>query len=116
VLADRDSLVTVLINLLDNALKYSGDEKRIALRARREGDTLLFVVEDNGIGLTSMERGRIFEPFYQADRKLSRTRGGCGLGLSIVQAIVTAHRGRVKIASEPGQGAVFAVTIPVAAT
>ncbi len=114
VLADRDSLVTVLINLLDNALKYSGNEKRITLRARREGDALRFVVEDNGIGLTASERERVFEPFYQADRKLSRTRGGCGLGLSIVSAIVAAHRGRVEIASEPGEGAAFAVSIPVA--
>lgn len=114
VLADRDSLVTVLINLLDNALKYSGEEKRITLRARREGETLLFVVEDNGIGLTPAERNRIFEPFYQVDQKLSRTRGGCGLGLSIVQAIVTAHRGHVEIASEPGRGAAFAVSIPLA--
>jgi two-component system OmpR family sensor kinase len=64
--------------------------------------------------LTASERERVFEPFYQADRKLSRTRGGCGLGLSIVSAIVAAHRGRVEIASEPGEGAAFAVSIPVA--
>jgi signal transduction histidine kinase len=108
--------VTMLINLLDNALKYSGDEKRIRLRARREGEVLVFVVEDNGVGLTTAERRRIFEPFYQVDQKLSRTRQGCGLGLSIVQAIVTAHRGQIEIASEPGQGAAFAVRIPLAAT
>jgi signal transduction histidine kinase len=114
IMADRDSLVTVLVNLLENAIKYSGDEKHIALRARRENGTIVFVVEDDGVGLSSAERNRIFEPFYQVDQKLSRTREGCGLGLSIVRAIVTAHRGRVEIESEPGHGAAFAVHIPLA--
>jgi signal transduction histidine kinase len=113
-LADRDSLVTVLINLLENALKYSGDEKRITLRARRDGETLVFVVEDNGVGLTAGQRRQVFEPFYQADQKLSRSRAGCGLGLSIVQAIITAHRGRIDIESEPDKGAAFSIHIPLA--
>jgi signal transduction histidine kinase len=113
-MADRDSLVTVLINLLENALKYSGDEKRITLRARRDENTLVLVVEDNGLGLTAEQRTQIFEPFYQADQKLSRSRSGCGLGLSIVRAIITAHRGRIEIASEPGEGAVFSIHIPLA--
>jgi signal transduction histidine kinase len=114
IMADRDSLVTVLVNLLENAVKYSGDEKHITLRARRDNSTIVFVVEDDGVGLSSAERSRIFEPFYQVDQKLSRTREGCGLGLSIVRAIVTAHRGRVEIDSEPGRGAAFAVHIPLA--
>jgi signal transduction histidine kinase len=113
-MADRDSLVTVLVNLLENALKYSGEEKHIALRARRDGAVAVIVVEDNGVGLASADRQRIFEPYYQVDQKLSRTREGCGLGLSIVRAIVTAHRGRVEIESEPGRGAAFAVRIPLA--
>lgn len=114
VMADRDSLVIVLINLLENALKYSGDEKRITLRARRDRNELVFVVEDNGLGLTAEQRTRVFEPFYQADQKLSRSRAGCGLGLSIVQAIVKAHRGRIEIASEPSAGAAFSIHIPLA--
>jgi len=114
VLADRDSLVIVIINLLENALKYTGDEKRITLRARRDKDTLVFVVEDNGVGLTASQRRQIFEPFYQADQKLSRSRSGVGLGLSIVRAIVSAHRGRIEIASEPDHGAAFSVHIPLA--
>ncbi|MEP6667956.1 MAG: ATP-binding protein [Chthoniobacter sp.] len=113
-LADRDSLVIVLINLLENALKYSGDEKRITLRARRDDRALVFVVEDNGLGLTAEQRTQVFEPFYQADQKLSRSRSGCGLGLSIVRAIITAHRGRIEIASEPGEGAAFSIHIPLA--
>ncbi|MEI9893594.1 MAG: HAMP domain-containing sensor histidine kinase [Chthoniobacter sp.] len=113
-MADRDSLVIVLINLLENALKYSGDEKRITLRARRDERALVFVVEDNGLGLTAAQRTQVFEPFYQADQKLSRSRAGCGLGLSIVRAIITAHRGRIEIASEPGAGAAFSIHIPLA--
>lgn len=113
-MADRDSLVTVLINLLENALKYTGDEKHITLRARRDNGSLVFVVEDNGVGLTTEQRRQVFEPFYQADQKLSRSRSGVGLGLSIVQAIVTAHHGRIEIASEPDRGAAFSVHIPLA--
>jgi signal transduction histidine kinase len=113
-MADRDSLVTVLVNLLDNALKYSGDDKHITLRARHDRGAVVIVVQDNGVGLTTAERNRVFEPFFQVDQKLSRSREGCGLGLSIVRAIVNAHRGRVEIQSEPGQGATFAVHIPLA--
>ena len=113
-MADHDSLVIVLINLLENALKYSGDEKRITLHARRDKDELVLVVEDNGLGLTAEQRKRVFEPFYQADQKLSRSRAGCGLGLSIVQAIIKAHRGYIEIASEPGAGAAFSIHIPLA--
>lgn len=116
IMADRDSLVTVLINLLENALKYSGDQKRIMLRARRDHDRLVFVVEDNGVGLTATQRRQVFEPFYQADQKLSRSRSGVGLGLSIVRAIVAAHRGHIEIASEPDQGAAFSVYLPLTAS
>ena len=110
--ADRDALAQVLTNLLDNALKYTGEEKRIALRISPVADGVVFAVEDNGIGLTPDERQEIFRPFYQADQKLSRTREGCGLGLAIVNKIVKAHGGEITVASEPGKGSVFRVKIP----
>jgi signal transduction histidine kinase len=110
--ADRDALAQVLTNLLDNALKYTGEEKRIALRINAVADGVVFAVEDNGIGLTPDERQEIFRPFYQADQKLSRTREGCGLGLAIVNKIVKAHGGEITVASEPGKGSVFRVKIP----
>lgn len=112
--ADRDALAQVLTNLLDNALKYTGAEKRIALRISADADGVVFSVEDNGIGLTNDERREIFRPFYQADQKLSRTREGCGLGLAIVNRIVKAHHGEITVASEPGKGSVFRVKIPTA--
>jgi len=69
IMADRDSLVTVLINLLENALKYSGDEKRITLRARRDSQALVFIIEDNGVGLTAAQRSQVFEPLLPSGPK-----------------------------------------------
>jgi signal transduction histidine kinase len=112
--ADRDALASVLTNLVDNAIKYTGAEKRISLRARAESGSLVFSVEDNGVGIAAEERRAIFEPFYQVDQKLSRTREGAGLGLAIVRRIVDAHGGEITVASEPGKGTVFTVKIPLA--
>jgi signal transduction histidine kinase len=111
--ADRDALAQVLANLIDNALKYTGDEKRIALRAAAAGGMLAFTVEDNGIGIAPDHRGEIFEPFHQVDQRLSRTREGAGLGLAIVQRIVKAHGGEITVAGEPGKGSIFTVKIPL---
>jgi signal transduction histidine kinase len=112
--ADKDALVTALLNLLDNAYKYTPGERQIVLRAFREGRVVVFAVEDNGIGIAPRERKRIFRRFYQVDRRLARESGGCGLGLSIVDAIVKAHGGRVRVSSEPGKGSVFAFALPCA--
>jgi signal transduction histidine kinase len=109
---DADALTTALLNLLDNAWKYTGDQKRIVVRADARNGHVDFAVEDNGIGLSARDRQRVFDWFYQADQRLARTAGGCGLGLSIVQAIVEAHHGRVRVDSEPGRGSTFTIEIP----
>jgi signal transduction histidine kinase len=114
IVADRDALVTVLLNLLDNAWKYSGEVKEVSIRARAVGGEIILSVQDNGIGLSHRQIRRIFEPFYQVDQSLSRRAGGCGLGLSIVRFIVRAHGGQVAAASEPGKGSAFTVRLPVA--
>lgn len=111
---DNEAIVTVLVNLLENALKYTGETKRITLRVSRENRWVSFEVEDNGIGIARRERRRIFERFYQTDQRLSRMREGCGLGLSIVKHIIDAHRGSISITSEVGQGSLFTVRLPVA--
>jgi signal transduction histidine kinase len=111
---DADALSTVLINLLDNACKYTGDDKRVCVRAFAENRHVCFEVEDNGIGLDGREARRIFDRFYQVDQSLTRQRGGCGLGLSIVKFIVEAHDGSVEVQSEPGKGSTFRVKIPLA--
>ena len=112
--ADRDALVSVLINLLDNALKYTGEEKHIVLRAFHERDSVVFEVEDNGIGISPRNQKRIFRRFYQVDQRLARETGGCGLGLSIVDFVVRAHGGEVSVKSRLGAGSRFQVRIPIA--
>jgi signal transduction histidine kinase len=114
VVADADALVTALLNLLDNACKYSGEEKQIALRARAENGKVLLAVQDNGIGLSPREAKKVFKRFYQVDQTLSRETGGCGLGLSLVQYIMEAHKGDVRVESEPGRGSTFTLVLPAA--
>ncbi len=114
ILADREALTQVLANLIDNALKYTGGEKRIALGARAGQHALTFTVEDNGIGIPNEERRAIFEPFHQVDQRLSRTREGAGLGLAIVRRIVKAHGGEITVAGGREKGSVFTVKIPLA--
>jgi signal transduction histidine kinase len=110
--ADEDALVTALLNLLDNAYKYSPVEKRITLRATCEDGHVVFAVKDNGIGIAQREQKRIFRRFYQVDRRLARESGGVGLGLSIVEFIVRAHGASVQVQSQPGKGSTFCVVMP----
>lgn len=110
--ADRDAMVTVLVNLLDNAYKYSYDEKRIELKVYTEDSSVCFCVSDNGAGMSRRSIRKIFRRFYQADRSLSRRAEGCGLGLSIAKFIVDAHKGLISVDSKLGEGTVFIVRLP----
>jgi signal transduction histidine kinase len=114
IVGDRDALTTVLINLLDNAYKYSESDKRVAVRCREQNGSALFEVEDHGLGLSRRDAKRVFDRFYQVDQTLSRRVGGCGLGLSIVKFIVEAHGGSIEVESQLGQGSVFTIKIPAA--
>jgi signal transduction histidine kinase len=115
VMADAEALGTALANLLDNALKYTPADKRIVVRVNRDRDaSVLFAVEDNGIGIPEREQRRIFKRFYRVDQRLSRETSGVGLGLSIVDLIVRGHRGSVSVSSEPGSGSTFTLRVPCA--
>jgi two-component system phosphate regulon sensor histidine kinase PhoR len=103
-----------LVNLLDNACKYSEEIKTINVKARAENGRVVVSVQDNGIGIPPKELKKIFRDFYQVDQRLSRDRGGCGLGLSIVKFIVEAHGGTVSVESQLGRGSTFAITVPAA--
>ena len=110
--ADPGALSTALLNLLDNAYKYTPEDKRIDLRAFRNNGSICFEVQDNGIGVPKSEAAKVFRDFYQVDKRLARSQGGCGLGLSIVKFIVHAHKGTVSLDSRAGQGSTFKVAVP----
>ncbi len=111
--ADLDAIVTVLVNLLDNAYKYSYDNKSITLRVFTADAAVCFAVSDNGIGMSRRYVKRIFKRFYQVDRSLARHVEGCGLGLSIAKFIVDAHKGTISVESKLGEGSTFTVRIPI---
>lgn len=114
VLADRGRLEQVLINLLDNAIKYTPERGAITVNCSREGDMARISVSDTGLGIPSQDIPRIFERFYRVDSARSRDQGGTGLGLSIVKHIVQLHGGTVAVTSAPGQGSVFSFTLQAA--
>lgn len=112
---DRDAMVTAVVNLLDNAWKYSGTEKQICLSVRRDGEKVAFAVRDNGYGISDADRKGIFQRFRQAPtRRGTSGIAGCGLGLSIVQFIVSAHGGTIRLESEVDQGSTFTLVLPTA--
>ncbi len=109
---DRRALVTMLVNLLENGIKYSDTIKELTLRVTPSGSGILFEVSDRGIGVDIDDTKVIFFPFRQADNRLARDREGVGLGLSIVRNVVKAHKGRVWVKPRPGGGSVFSVWLP----
>jgi signal transduction histidine kinase len=110
--ADKNAITQVVVNLLANAMKYSGQDKRLALRVEQAGDKAVISVSDRGIGIPKEEQQRIFEPFYRVETGLTRATRGAGLGLSLVKSIVQDHGGTVELESAPGQGSTFRVSLP----
>jgi len=102
-----------VVNLLDNAIKYSSAGSEVTLEATRAGDEVRISVRDTGCGISAEHLSRIFERFYRVDKARSRKLGGTGLGLSIVKHIAQAHRGSVRVESTPGKGSTFTIHIPL---
>ncbi len=113
--ADRDRVVQILLNLVDNAIKYSFDGGNISLNAQRLDETLVLEVKDTGQGIPSTDLPRITERFYRVDRARSREEGGTGLGLSIVKHLVQLLNGQLRIHSELGKGTTIEIELPVPA-
>ena len=112
VAADRDRLAQILINLVDNAVKYTGKEGHVAVAARATDGGVELTVTDTGIGIPRADLPRITERFYRVDKARSRELGGTGLGLAIVKHLVIAHGGELQIHSEPGRGTTVRFTLP----
>jgi signal transduction histidine kinase len=110
---DRDAIEQAVLNLLSNAMKYSGNSREIGLRLFRQNGSVLIQVSDHGVGIPAGEQLRIFEKFYRVSSKENRAISGTGLGLALVAHIVRAHEGRVEVESEPGQGSTFTIRLPL---
>jgi signal transduction histidine kinase len=110
---DAEALSQALINLINNAIKYSPETKRISIAARCDGDRIRLAVSDSGIGIPKVEQKKIFEKFYRAESSLVHTTKGSGLGLALVRHIVEAHGGEVELASAPEQGSTFTIVLPL---
>ena len=113
--ADSDRLAQILINLVDNAVKYTPAGGMVRIRATEGAEGMIEVaVTDTGVGIPAADLPRLTERFYRVDKARSRELGGTGLGLAIVKHLVLAHGGELKIESEAGKGTMVRFTVPLA--
>src|SRR5207253_9713084 len=112
---DREAIARALVNLVNNALKYSADEKYLGVKLYRENGVVKLEVADHGIGISRREQAKIFEKFYRAGDPLVHNTKGSGLGLSLVRHITEAHGGPIEVESAPGSGSKFILSLPVVA-
>jgi len=104
----------VIVNLLDNAIKYTPGGGRVRLAVRREQDCALLEVSDDGIGIPEEALPHVFKRFFRVDSSRSREQGGAGLGLAIVKSICSAHGADIEVTSAPGRGSTFRLRQPLA--
>ena len=112
VFGDRSQLVSAFSNLVENAVKYSEEDRLVKIIGDVRVDDLTVAIVDQGLGIAPKDHERIFERFYRVDRARSRSTGGTGLGLSIVRHVVDNHGGKIELKSNEGEGATFTVVLP----
>jgi two-component system phosphate regulon sensor histidine kinase PhoR len=112
IIGDRDKFKQMIINLVDNAIKYTEDGGKVEVGTKVENENCIIWVKDNGVGIPKVHLSRLFERFYRVDKARSRAQGGTGLGLAIVKHIVMSFNGAIDVQSEVGAGSIFTVTIP----
>lgn len=110
---DKDRLHQLLLILLDNAVKYTGEKGQVAISCKKEAHAVQIEVKDSGIGIPEGDLPKIFDRFYRSDKSRTRKEGGTGLGLSIAEWIVKAHKGDIKAVSTVGKGTAFIVRLPI---
>jgi two-component system, OmpR family, phosphate regulon sensor histidine kinase PhoR len=110
--ADRLHLISVVFNLLDNALKYSKGEPAIQAELKEEDDHVMLSIKDNGIGIPPEYQDKLFEKFFRVPTGDTHNAKGYGLGLSYVAHVVKKHKGTIKVESQPGIGTKFTITLP----
>jgi signal transduction histidine kinase len=113
--ADRDALEQVVLNLLTNAMKYSGEAREIELRLTREQGYAVIEVEDHGLGIPIEHQRNIFDSFFRVPSGENHSIPGAGLGLTLADQIIQAHSGTITVRSEPGHGSTFSVRLPMEA-
>jgi signal transduction histidine kinase len=111
---DREAIARALVNLVNNALKYSSEEKFLGVKLYRENSVVKLEVADHGIGIARRDLSKIFEKFYRAGDPLVHNTKGSGLGLSLVRHITHAHGGEIAVESVPGKGSKFTLSLPLA--
>ncbi len=109
---DRDAIAEALMNLISNAIKYSETVKHMRIAVHKEDDYVVLSVQDRGIGIDESEKEKIFTTFYRSEDPKVKTRGGAGLGLTLVQHIAEAHKGKISVESKTGQGSTFSLYLP----
>jgi two-component system phosphate regulon sensor histidine kinase PhoR len=113
VYGDADALEQAMLNLIDNAVKYSQHEKLVRISLWTRENNIFVRVTDRGIGIPAKDQALIFEKFYRARAGMDRDRGGAGLGLTVVQHIAEAHRGKIELESKFGEGSSFTIVLPI---
>ena len=112
IIGDADMYQQMILNLVENAIKYTRANGRVKVRLEEWFDSIILKVEDTGIGIPTEHLPRLFERFYRVDKARHRAEGGTGLGLAIVKHIVIAFGGTIQVESEPGKGSIFTITLP----
>jgi two-component system phosphate regulon sensor histidine kinase PhoR len=110
----KQQIEQVIINLLDNAIKYTPEGGNINIEVKKSGDKMFFSIQDSGIGIPEEDKKRIFERFYRVDKARSRSMGGTGIGLSIVRNIIKQHSSEISVESEEGKGSKFTFYLKIA--
>jgi len=112
-MVDPERIKQVIINIVNNAIKFSPNGTIINVRTKKEKDTVLFEIQDFGRGIPKDKQEKIFEIFYQVDSGMDRKFGGAGLGLAISRGIILSHGGSIWVESEPDKGSTFRFALPI---